>query len=210
MKKIYLVRHGETNWNIQGRTQGWQDSSLTNEGLRQASLVAERLKWEKIDVVFSSNLKRAKSTAHIIADELNVPCHLTEGLKEMGFGLWEGLTVEEIRQQFPNELDQWHTTPHTAMIPEAEDLIAAQKRMVYFFEEVIQREEENILLVSHGTSIKLLLMFFLGMSMADFYKLKQDNCAINLIEFRQRGPVLIKYNDTSYREILLKGDFDGK
>ncbi len=206
MKKIYIVRHGETNWNLEGRTQGWKDSSLTEQGLQQAKQLAQRLKKEEIQVVFSSNLERATSTAHIIADAIKAPCFYLEDLKEVGFGHWEGLTKKEIGTKYPHQLEAWHNTPHIAEIPEGEGLKIAQNRICSLYNEILDREEENILLVSHGTLIKLFIMSFLNMPLADFYKLKQDNCAINIIEFTKYGSVLTKYNDTSFMEILKIGD----
>ncbi|WP_026477897.1 histidine phosphatase family protein [Alkaliphilus transvaalensis] len=206
MKKLYIVRHGETKWNIEGRTQGLQDSALTEKGLRQAELLANRLKTEEIDIIFSSSLDRAKTTAGIIADYLHIPCHYKEELKELGFGKWEGLTLDEIKEHYPKELNDWHYNPHLCKIPEGEDILLVQKRMIQLFNELQHRPEENVLLVSHGAVIKLFLLAFLEMPLNHYYRITQTNCAINIIEFKNKGPVLTKYNDTSYMEILLEGE----
>jgi probable phosphoglycerate mutase len=206
MKKIILVRHGETAWNLEGRTQGRKDSCLTEKGLYQAKLLGKRLKGEAVDLIYSSSLARARSTAQIIGEELSLDCHIREDLAEMGFGLWEGLTSNEIISKYPLESKAWHTTPHLLCVPEGEKLEIAQERISKAMEKIIMASgDKNTLVVSHGIIIKLYLLSFLNMSIADIYKLRQDNCSINVIEFGKRGPVLAKYNDTSYMDIMTEG-----
>ena len=206
MKKICLVRHGETSWNLEGRTQGRQDSHLTEKGLYQAKMLGKRLVRENIDEIYSSDLDRAKATALIIGKELGLNCHYNNGLAEMCFGLWEGLTTNEIGNSYPKELDIWHSTPHLACLPEGESLVLAQERIKASVEEIVNATgDKNILIVSHGTVIKLYLLAFLNMELENFYKLKQDNCSINIIEYKKRSPVLVKYNDTSYMDIMIEG-----
>ncbi len=207
MKKIYLVRHGETVWNLEGRTQGRRDSHLTERGLYQATMLAKRLVKEPIDSIYSSNLDRAKSTAAIIGKELGLDCHMHEGLAELSFGLWEGLTIKDIERDYPDEVNIWHSTPHLPCIPEGELLEAAQSRIIAAIDEIAEATaDKNILIVSHGTVLKLYLQAFLGMELSDFYKLKQENCALNIIEHKKRGPMLSKYNDTSYMDIMIEGE----
>ncbi|KAB3524952.1 histidine phosphatase family protein [Alkaliphilus serpentinus] len=211
MSKIILVRHGETMWNTEGRTQGRKDSSLTEKGLKQAFYLGQRLKRENIDVMYTSPLKRAKSTAEIIGNIINIEPILEAGLAELGFGAWEGLTVKEIQEGYPDTLKAWHTAPHTAIIPEGEGLETGQARVSTSINEIIKESEgKNILLVSHGSIIKLYLLYFLNMDLADYYRLRLDNCSINIIEFKTRGPVLIKYNDVSFMDIILEGEEYGQ
>ncbi|AKL95400.1 fructose-2,6-bisphosphatase [Clostridium aceticum] len=199
MKKLYIVRHGETNWNLLGKTQGIQDSELTKKGLIQAHLLADRLLKENIEIIYTSYLNRAKSTAMIIKSQLKVPCYYEEGLNEMNFGKWEGLTHEEILQSYPKEFKKWRNFPQEASIPEGEDLKFAQKRIVKFVEKLLITTEKNrILLISHSTIIKLLLLHVLNMDLSNYYRLKQDNCSINIIDYREYGPVLLQYNDTCH------------
>lgn len=196
MKKLYIARHGETDWNLQGRTQGIKDSELTELGLQQADLLAGRLIDENIEVIYSSCLSRAKSTASIISNRVNVPYFCNEDLNEINYGRWEGLTSQEIKGLYPNELKKWRNEPHNACIPEGEKLLAVQERIVNFFERLINNSfHANILVVSHSTIIKLLLLHILGMELCSYYRLKQQNCSLNIISFENYGPVLLKYND---------------
>ncbi|SCZ01363.1 histidine phosphatase family protein [Alkaliphilus peptidifermentans] len=211
MKKLILVRHGETEWNIEGRTQGKMNSSLTEDGLIQARLLGERLISEDIDSIYASHLDRAKSTAEIIGNIIGKSPSYDEDLAELGFGEWEGLTVKEIELNYPQQLKEWHSNPHKAIIPSGEGLGIGQERIVSFIKKISQENEDNnVLVISHGTIIKLFLLSFLNMQLSDFYRLKQDNCSINVIEFKKRGPVLVKYNDKCYMEIINKGDNNGK
>ncbi|SES69366.1 probable phosphoglycerate mutase [Natronincola peptidivorans] len=199
MKKIYIVRHGETNWNLEGKTQGKKDSKLTELGYLQTQKLAHRLSEEKIEVIYSSNLVRAKSTAIMISKQLNVPYYYEENLAEMDFGEWEGLTNDEIIKLYPDKYNGWRMKPHEVCIPRGESLIAAQKRIVSFFEELIKTTNYNkILLISHSTINKLLLLYILGMNLSNYYILKQDNCCINILSFGKYGPRLLNYNDTCY------------
>ncbi len=207
MKRLYLVRHGETAWNLEGRTQGRRDSHLTERGLYQATMLAKRLTKEPIDIIYSSNLDRAKSTAAIIGNELGLESHFHEGLAELSFGLWEGLTIKEIERDYPDAVNVWHSTPQLPCIPDGELLAVAQARINAAIEEILQASaDKNILIVSHGTVLKLYLQGFLGMDLKDFYRLKQENCALNIIEYKKRGPMLTKYNDTSYMDIMIEGE----
>lgn len=201
MNKIFLIRHGQTDWNLEGRTQGIQDSNLTEKGIEDTKLLAKRLREEEIHVIYSSTLNRAKKTAKIISNELNIPVKYNEDLVELNYGEWEGLTIEEIRNKYPEQLDNWFTRPHLTIFPDGEDLIKAQERVVTAFNNILnenKEKEKNILIVSHSTMIRLLLLNILDMNLSSYNRLKQNNCAINVIGIRRNEPVLLQYNDTCY------------
>jgi len=204
IKKIYLVRHGQTSWNLEGKTQGSKDSILTSLGLKQAEMLGQRLNKIQFDAIYCSPLKRARSTAQIISNMQNLECILDDRLVEMNFGEWEGLTSVEIQKNYPDNFKVWREQPHIAKIPKGETLEIAQSRMIEFVNNIIESDKQNILVVSHGTTIRLLLLNILSMDLKHYYKLKQDNCAINLIECRPYGPVLIKYNDTCHLDIIIE------
>lgn len=204
MKKVFLVRHGQTEWNLQRRTQGVQDSKLTEKGMSDTSFLADKLSHEDIEVIYSSSLNRAKETATIIANKLKVPVLYDKGLIELNYGHWEGLTIDEIRKRYPEELEKWFAKPHTAVFPKGEQLHKAQERIVSTYLNILNsNQNKNILIVSHSTMIKLLLLHLLGMSTSSFNRLKQGNCAINVIGIRNEEHILLKYNDTCH---IHKGD----
>lgn len=201
MKKLYLVRHGQTTWNLEKRTQGNKDSDLTPLGIKQAEILSHRLQNIELDAIFCSPLKRAYLTAEIIAKKQNIEYTLDDRLREINFGLWEGLTEEEIIQNYPDNFKLWRDQPHMAEIPNGETIEIAQKRMIDFVNSnILESDKKSFLVVSHSVTIRLLLLHILSMDLKHYYKLKQDNCAINLIELRTNGPVLIKYNDTCHMD----------
>lgn len=204
MKKIYIIRHGQTDWNLEGRTQGIKDSNLTQKGIMDARLLSKTFKKLDIHSVYSSTLNRARATSEIVAEELGLPIYYNNGLVELNYGFWEGLTIEEIRRRDPEELEKWFTTAHLAVIPNGEKLKIAQERIVAVFNKIVNdNKEENILIVSHGTMIKLLLLHVLGMPLSGYNRLKQDNCAINTIGIRNNQQILLQYNDICH---LNKGE----
>ncbi len=206
IKKLYLVRHGQTLWNLEGRTQGSKDSELTSLGLRQAEMLGNGLRKTRFDAIYSSPLKRALLTAEVISKMQNIEYTLDDRLVEMNFGEWEGLTTLEIEKSYSDNFRIWREEPHNAIIPKGESIEIAQRRMIEFVNECIMASsDENILVVSHSTTIRLFLLHILSMDLRHYYKLKQDNCAINLIEFRNHGPVLRKYNDTCHMDIITEG-----
>ncbi|WP_164670821.1 histidine phosphatase family protein [Virgibacillus doumboii] len=150
MTKIGFVRHGVTHWNKEGRAQGSSDIPLNEEGLSQARLLADRMKTGEWDVVYSSDLLRAKQTAEILTEKIGAQLHLDPRLRERSGGLIEGTTEEERVQKWgPNwrELDMEFET--------SERIIS---RGISFMEEINKKHVgENVLIVSHGAFIKYLL-----------------------------------------------------
>lgn len=203
IKTLYLARHGETTWNLERRTQGSKNSKLTSLGLKQAERLGYRLRDVEIDAIYCSPLERAQSTAKIIANMRNMDCILDDRLVEMNFGEWEGLTSIEIEKKYPDDYKTWREEPHMAKIPSGETIEIAQKRMIDFVKDrIVNSDKDTFLIISHGTTIRLLLLNLLSMDLRDYYKLKQNNCALNTIEIKDHGPVLVKYNDTCHLDII--------
>ena len=111
MSKIYLIRHGQTDWNRAGKIQGMRDIPLNEAGREQARRLAEGMAGRPVARVFSSSLQRARETAQILADSQGIPLYLVKGLEEISYGDWEGMSMEEIRQRFPNEFAAWWEDP---------------------------------------------------------------------------------------------------
>lgn len=203
MNRLYIVRHGETVWNTLKKTQGMLDSALTQKGIKQANKLANRLLDEEIDYIYASDLSRAYDTAKIIAKKLNLEVKTDKNLREMNYGDWQGLTKEELEKKYPEKLTIWRSKPHTITIDGAESLIQVQERTL----EVVNRlkkihKNKNVLLVSHGSSIKSLILGILGVDLSHYRKLAQDNTAINIIEFRDYTPVITLLNDINHlREV---------
>ncbi|GAF64485.1 putative phosphatase [Bacillus sp. TS-2] len=150
MTKICLVRHGETDWNVQGRLQGKTDIPLNETGIQQAKLCAHYFHSANWDLIVTSPLIRARKTAEIINEPLQLSMIVLDHFTEKGFGYAEGLTIEEKREQFP-----------TNEVPNMESPELLRKRLKQGI-EIIQKNysEQNIILVAHGAVINALLAIF--------------------------------------------------
>ncbi len=129
MKKIIITRHGQTNWNLIGRIQGQKDIELNEVGIEQAKKLALKLSKEKIDIIYTSDLKRSYQTAKIISDTIKTNIIIDKNLREIHFGNWQGLTLSDIKKDFNQEYIIWRTEPHKLNLPGAEKLIEVQERM---------------------------------------------------------------------------------
>lgn len=196
---IYLVRHGQTQWNIKGKTQGHGNSSLTEKGINQAKKLAQSMIKYPIDYIYSSDLGRAVETAEIISDKFNLEVIKTPALREMGFGVWEGLLIKEIQENYKDIYDTWRNNPHLAEIPNGETLQIIKDRTDNFLKEINDKYDgKHIVLVTHSVTARVILLSVLNSGMENIYRINQGNTALNIIEFREYGPVIIKMNDTSH------------
>ena len=194
---IYLVRHGQTNWNILGKTQGHGNSDLTEKGIDQAKDLADAMVKYPIDYIYSSDLGRAVQTAEIIADKFDKEVIATPSLREMGFGEWEGLLIKEIQEKYGDVYKTWRNEPHLAEIPGGETLHIIKERTDKY-------DGKHIVLVTHSVTARVILLSVLNSSVENIYRINQGNTALNVIEFRNYGPVVIKMNDTSHIKVNQK------
>ena len=196
---FYIVRHGQTNWNILGKTQGHGNSDLTQKGENQAFELAKSIKEYPIDYIYSSDLGRAIQTSQIISNEIGIKVNETKALREMGFGDWEGLLIDEIKKDYEKTYEIWRNQPHLANIPNGETLHIIKDRIDNFVKELNEKyDNKHILLVSHSVTVRVMLLSFLNSGVENIYRIKQDNTALNIVEYRDYGPVIIKMNDTSH------------
>lgn len=201
MTKLFLIRHGETQWNVESRAQGSQNIQLSEKGIFQAKLLANRMKDYKIDCIYASNLDRAYETAKLLGNALNVDVITMSELKEMSFGKWEGLTNAQIQESYGDHYIVWRSKPHEANIPDGENLLDVQKRALEAVHKIISHNKnKNIVIVSHGVTIKSIILGIMDMDLSNFYKIRQDNTCINIIEYTDYGPVMVKLNDTAHLE----------
>jgi broad specificity phosphatase PhoE len=149
---LLLVRHGETDWNRDGRWQGHSDTPLNDAGRAQARRLAAEL--GDVDVVYSSDLARSRETAEILAEPLGAEVRLDPRLRERGFGAWEGKTSAEIEAEFRDEHARWLSgdAPGAA---DAEPFADFAMRVQEFVAEVLARHtDETVLVVAHGGSLR--------------------------------------------------------
>ena len=204
--RLLLVRHGETEWNRQGKFQGQIDIPLNDNGRNQATKAAEFLKDVNIDFAVSSTMSRPKETAEIILKyhpSLNL--QLFAGLREISHGLWEGKFESEIDQEFPGELERWRTIPAEVQMPEGENLEQVRERSVSDWNTIVKNAESQQLqlglVVAHDATNKTLLCHILGLSAENFWNFRQGNGAVSVIDYpagSQGYPVLQAMNITGH------------
>lgn len=206
---IYLIRHGETDWNLAGRWQGHTDVPLNDLGLRQARLVALRFQTEKIafDAIYSSDLTRAYQTAWEIGAAVRVPVQLYPPLREIDLGTWSGLHYDEIRQRFPVEarlLEEGQDIPRGG----GETLSALRRRVVEAVECILaHRDGETIALVTHGGCIRMLLAHAVGFSGDGFKRFPHiGNTSISILQCHQDRWEIMSSNDMQHLEELHEAD----
>lgn len=199
MTKLYILRHGQSEWNVLNKVQGQLDIDLTDIGIKQAKKAAKRLKDENIVIIYSSDLKRAFDTAEIIGQELNLKTNKLSGLREICFGIWEGLDLETVKNEHQEDFMLWRTQAHNIKFEQGEDLLEVQNRMLKDVNKIISENPgKNILLVSHGTAIKTLILGLLDIDISKYNKMAMGNTGLSVIEFREFSAVLKLYNETNH------------
>ncbi|BAZ17683.1 phosphoglycerate mutase [Calothrix sp. NIES-4071] len=204
--RLLLVRHGETEWNRQGRFQGQIDVPLNDNGRIQAKQAADFLKEVKIDFAVTSPMARPKETAEIILQSHpNVKLKYNTDLREISHGLWEGKFEKEIEQEYPGELERWRTIPAEVQMPEGENLQEVSERSSAAWQSIIHEalsEERSIgLIVAHDATNKTLLCHILGLSSESFWNFRQGNGAVSVIDYPSGlngQPVLQAMNITTH------------
>jgi len=151
MTRVIVVRHGQTEWNVEARIQGQGDSRLTAEGLAQARAIASRLAREPFDVLVSSDLGRAAETARAIAERCNKPIVLDARLRERHFGVGEGMTYEEVDSAYPGAFARIRNVDPDFVIPGGESRRQFHARVVSAMDSIAQAHDgRTIVVVTHG------------------------------------------------------------
>ena len=185
MTTLLLVRHGETDWNRDGRWQGGSDTSLNDVGREQARSLADELDGD-IDVVYSSDLARARQTAEIVAETLGLEVRVDPRLRERGFGSWEGLTTPEIEERFADSHRRWRAG-EGAGADDAETFEDFSARVNDFLRDVLRLHPgEEVLVISHGGSIRVIHALAAGLDYVRDHRLIPGvaNCAVARYEAR--------------------------
>lgn len=202
MTKLYLVRHGETEWNKVSRIQGKTDTELSDKGINQAKLLAKRLACEDINYVYSSSLKRALMTAEIITGRKKCGIVKSDKYHEICLGPWEGMTINEIKEKYSEHFRVYREDPANFKLPGAETFLDLAERTYSAIMEIVScHKGGNILLVSHGTAIKAAIIKILGIDIKNYTKFKVDNASVSIIGFPEddpEKPVVFCLNDTNH------------
>lgn len=182
---IYLMRHGETDWNKARRLQGQSDIPLNEYGIALAVKTAEALAEVSFDMAFCSPLARAEETARIILGERETPLYPDMRLKEINFGIHEGVCFDAAKQDLEDPLHDFFCEPDRYVPPEgAESFGQVMKRGRSFLQEKILPLEgncEKVLIVAHGAFNRSLLNSIMGRPLKDFWRIALPNCAVSVL-----------------------------
>ena len=207
MGRWFVVRHGETEWNAVGRIQGHSDIPLSEIGRDQAQAAARRLAVASIDVAYSSDLSRSNETARIILGERNIPLHATPDLRERDYGIFEGLTLEERKDKFP-EMFAASLVKDLDFAPTGgESPRATSARMTTFIASLKARHpDESVLIVGHGGSLRAAIIALMEFPLEANWRFVMSNCSLSVFDTYPDNAVLRLYNDTSHMDGVVTGN----
>ncbi len=207
--KIFLIRHGQTLWNEEGRYQGDRDTDLTGEGVMQAKLAAKYLLEVIFSNIYSSPLKRALDTAEFIRKGRNLDITVREDLKEMHFGKWEGMKFEQINKVFRNDYQRWLGDPYNNAPTGGESFRQVKERAVAEIENIIGENKDggNIAVVTHGGIILSILVHWLQIPLPRWRSIIQHQGAINVAVVDKGFPYISAINFTGHlKSVYDSGD----
>lgn len=203
MSVFYLVRHGQSTWNEIGRIQGKQDPPLSALGRRQATALADALRDEPLDAIYSSPQQRARMTADPTAGDHNLPVTTVEGLAEIDHGFWEGLTEAQVQQRFGISFYTWLRRPSQTLMPGGEHTLAVQLRVLGAWRGIVAQHagHHHVLVVSHDIPLKVIVADVLQLSLDHIGQFVLNNAAITTIQHAGGDLQVLQLNDRCHLDI---------
>lgn len=200
---LYIIRHGQTEWNVQRRLQGWNNSNLTEEGIKNAEKLSKKLKDVDFDYIYSSPQQRAVDTAKIIRGARNTDIIKLDELKEIGFGTWEGMAIDEINKIYGEEFDTYLNRPHLYNpIDGGESFNDIFKRVEDALNTIMSNGGKDILIVSHGVTIKVLTAIIKNITLEELYNIPVHmGTALNICEVKENEIKFVIEGDTSHMDL---------
>lgn len=206
MTRLLIVRHGETEWNVEGRIQGHTNSNLSKRGVAQARALAQRLARWKIDAVYSSDLTRAMDTIAAAAKAHKLSAQPRAALREKGFGDWEGRTVAEVSEGYPELWKRYHVERElNTPIPGGESWTQVQTRILGVLHEILETnpEDATVVIVGHGAALRPILLDAMQAPLSCLPRISLDNASLSIVEYKApHGGRLQLLNDVSHLEDL--------
>ena len=189
---VYLIRHGETDWNEEGRCQGVTDIPLNGKGIRQAQAVTKAFENEPIHHILTSPLQRARDTADMLATQHGLTLEHFDALKEWNQGELEGLTGPQLMKEYPGFFERWLADPAGTAPPGGEPLQDLQERAWPIIDSLRQQDREEItgpiVVVSHTLTSAVIVCAAVGLDLAHVHRLKIDLASISSLVFTEFGP----------------------
>ena len=197
-QRIFLIRHGETEFNRLGVFRGRYEVDLNDAGRRQAGEIAQALKDEKIDFLLSSPLVRATETAAIIAGELGIEYEVDEAFNNIDLGSWQGVPKDRVMKDYPDLWRRWNTEPEEMRVPNGETVGEVRERGFRRLEEIVKEGGGDFGVVTHRSVLKGLAASILNVPPPWFWKFYIDNAAYSVFEHDASGFVLTGWNTNAH------------
>jgi len=203
LPRLLLVRHGTTKYNSESRFIGHSDIDLNARGRRQVELLRDYLAGETIDAVFSSDLKRTMTTARIVTDGRGLDIVACPELREINYGLCEGLTFGEIDSNYPAVAAKCANFSPDLEFPGGENFQEFVQRTTVFLDRLNDyKQSDKILVTSHSGALKALICSLIGIDMEHWWQISIDTASLSIVTIHPRGSVLNRLNDISHLKTL--------
>lgn len=200
MTKILLVRHGHVEGIKPERFRGRQDIPLSEQGLTESRTVAQyiALHWHPT-AIYASPLQRCVRTGEEIALRCGTYVRKIEELQDLDYGDWQWRTHAEVNALWPEQSELWRKAPHRMRFPQGESLQDLSKRVADCLRLILQRHEnETVIVVGHDSGNRVLLLELLGMPLSAYWHLAQDPCGVSEIDVSAHGAKAIRINETQH------------
>ncbi|MEM9951998.1 MAG: histidine phosphatase family protein [Chloroflexota bacterium] len=209
VKRVVLIRPGETDWNKIGRWQGIVAVPLNIHGIEQAKRLAKFVRNIALDVIYSSDVRRAKDTASVLSEYTSVPIIYDKRLRERHLGLWQGLSMNEMRDWYKGAYDELMKDPFNSPAPEGESRADVAVRVREIFDEILQTEYETVGIITHTTAIRVLLTELLPD--VDAFNMDFRNISVTtLIAHADATWEMTQLDDVTHLEGMSSSPFKGK
>jgi broad specificity phosphatase PhoE len=196
--RVFIIRHGETEFNRLGVFRGRFEVDLNDRGRKQAAEIGRALKDASLGFLLTSPLGRAVETARIIAQELSIEYSVDEAFNNIDLGIWQGLPKEKVKREYPDMWNRWQQEPEDLRIPGGETVEEVRLRSFKRLLEIAGREEGNFGIVTHRSVLKGLAASILRVPAPYFWKFYIDNAAYSVFEHDDSGFALINWNSNAH------------
>ena len=196
---LLLIRHGQTDSNINGHYMGWSQEDLNQKGYEQAQQLAKRLGDEEIDVIYTSPLQRARATASAVAKPHNINPVAMDDLIEINLGDWQGLHASEIVDKWPDMWQQSRVDPSVLTWPNGESFAQVIHRSVYAFQSIVKENQGKLVaIVTHDIIVRIMVMHVLRVPFSTYRRMEIGNASFTKVFVTDRKNQLVTLNDTSH------------
>lgn len=207
MLTIYIIRHGETDANVQKIFRGRLDIPLNDRGRDQVAAVGEVFRDIPVAKIYTSPLRRTQETAAAVAETTGAEVVASQKLIDIDFGHWQGKRLIDVAREYTTAYETWAINPVEACIPNGETLRAVQSRALGELHNVARKHPEgHIAVVSHRVVLKVLLMGIMGIDLSRFRSIRQDTACINIVTVEEGNFTITRMNDTHHLREIMRGE----